>query len=323
MRERPAIVGASKVLARELGALTALLVICVALALAKPQAFPRPDNLLNVLTQVAPVAIVAAGMTLVIISGGIDLSVGSVLAFSGCTGGYLMASRGMNGWEGLLGSLLVGLGFGLVNGLLITRIGLPPFIATLGIMGIARGLAFRTTGGATIYNVRPEFLFLGSSKIGFLPTATIALIIVYLVGHYVLAKTRVGRYTYAIGGNEAASRLSGVPVAGAKLFAYGVTGLLAGLAGIMTAGRVGAATPQAGDGFELDVIAAAVIGGASLTGGQGRMLGSVIGALIMGVVRNGLNLMLIDANWQRVVIGSIILLAATIDLLQKRRSNRG
>jgi len=311
--------GLGTTLARELGALTALLLICGALSIVKPASFPRPDNLLNVLNQVSPVAIAAAGMTFVIISGGIDLSVGSVLSFSACVGGFLTASTGQNGWVALLGALLVGLGFGALNGLLITRIGLPPFIATLGTMGIARGLAFRITGGATIYDVRPEFLYLGSQKLGFIPAAALAMLLAYLGLHFVLTRGGIGRYTYAIGGSENASRLSGVPVALTKLFAYSLTGLLSGVAGIVTAGRVNAVAPQAGDGFELDVIAAVVIGGTSLSGGQGRMVGSIIGALIMGVVRNGLNLMLIDANWQRVVIGSIILLAAAIDLLQKRR----
>lgn len=315
--------GISGTLARELGALTGLLLICAALSIAKPASFPRADNLLNVLTQVSPVAIVAAGMTFVIISGGIDLSVGSVLSFSACVGGFLGASLGWNAGLSLLGGLLVGLCFGAFNGALVTVVGLPPFIATLGTMGIARGLAFRMTGGQTIYDVEPGFVFLGSGHVGFLPAATVALLVIYVVGHIVLSRTRIGRYTYSIGGNEQASRLSAVPVAWTKLFVYSITGMLAAVAGIVTAGRVNAVAPQAGDGFELDVIAAVVIGGASLSGGQGRMVGSIIGALIMGVVRNGLNLMLIDANWQRVVIGSIILMAAAVDLLQKRRAARG
>lgn len=319
---RDAFTGYRRNLTRELGAFTGLLLICIALSIARPDSFPHADNLLNVLMQVSPVAIVAAGMTFIIISGGIDLSVGSVLAFSACVGGYLMATLGVSGWIALVSTLLVGVAFGAVNGLLITRIGLPPFIVTLGTMGVARGLAYRMTGGATIYDVRPEFVFLGSRDIGFLPAATAVLIVVYLIGHIVLTRTRVGRYTYAVGGSEDASHLSGVPVARTKLFVYALTGFLAGLAGIITAGRVGAVAPQAGDGFELDVIAAVVIGGTSLSGGQGRLVGSIIGALIMGVVRNGLNLMLIDSNWQRVVIGSIIVLAATIDVLQKRSARR-
>ncbi|HEX2924125.1 MAG TPA: ABC transporter permease [Chloroflexota bacterium] len=306
-------------LTREFGALTGLVLICIALSIAKPDSFPRADNLINVLMQVSPVAIVAAGMTFIIISGGIDLSVGSVLSFSACVGGYMAASMGLNVWVALAGALAVGLIFGGLNGLLITAVGLPPFIATLGTMGIARGLAYRMTGGATIYDVRPEFIFLGSGKVLGLPAATVALVIIYIVGHLVLSRAKVGRYTYSIGGNEDASLLSGVPVWKTKLFAYALTGLLAAVAGIITAGRVGAVAPQAGDGFELDVIAAVVIGGTSLAGGQGRLVGSIIGALIMGVVRNGLNLMLIDSNWQRVVIGSIIVIAAAIDVLQKKR----
>jgi len=306
-------------LTREFGALTALLLICIALSIAKPESFPHADNLLNVLTQVTPIAVVAAGMTLVIISGGIDLSVGSVLSFSACAGGYLAVTLGMNVWIAMLGSLLVGLAFGTLNGLMVTKVGLPPFIATLGTMGMARGLAFRITGGGTIYNLDKPFLYLGSERVGgVLPAAILVFIFVYITGHLLLTQTRIGRYTYAIGGSEDASRLSGVPVGRTKIFVYAATGLLSAVAGVIMAGRVSAIAPQVGDGFELDVIAAAVIGGASLSGGQGRLVGSVIGALIMGVVRNGLNLMLIDSNWQRVVIGSIIILAATIDVLQKR-----
>lgn len=307
---------------RELGAFSGLLMICIGLSIAKPDAFPQSDNLLNVLMQISPVAIVAAGMTFVIISGGIDLSVGSVLAFSACAGGYLADSMGLNAWLAMFGGLIAGLAFGALNGVMVTKIGLPPFIATLGTMGIARGFAFLITDGGTIYDLDDAHLYLGQYSVGGLvPVAILVFAVVYLVGHLFLTRTPTGRYLYAIGGSEDAAHLSGVPVARTKILAYAVTGLLAALAGIIWTGRVRAAAPQAGDGFELDVIAAVVIGGTSLTGGQGRLVGSIIGAMIMGVVRNGLNLLAVGQNWQRVVIGSIIVLAATIDILQKRRTS--
>lgn len=269
-------------------------------------------------------AIVAAGMTFIIISGGIDLSVGSVLAFSACVGGYLGATLGWNVWLTIVGALMVGLCFGAFNGFLITKLSLQPFIVTLGTMGIARGLGYCITDGRTIFDLKPAFFYLGAGRVfgSMIPAATLALVLVYIIGHIILTRMRVGRYTYSIGGNEDASILSGVPVVKTKLFVYALTGLLSAVAGIIMAGRVNAVAPQAGDGFELDVIAAVVIGGTSLSGGQGRLVGSLIGALIMGVVRNGLNLLAIDSNWQRVVIGSIIVIAVTIDVMLKDRGSR-
>lgn len=258
-------------------------------------------------------------MTLVIISGGIDLSVGSVLSLSTCLGAFVATSLNFSGYAAIASTLVTGLCFGFLNGLVITKIGIPPFIATLGTMGMARGLAFRMTNGGTITNIPSEFTYLGSQSMGFVPVVVLVLLIVYLIGHIVLTRTRVGTYIYAVGGNENAAKLSGVPIDKTKLFAYACVGTLSALAGVVNAGRVGAVPPQAGEGYELDAIAAVVIGGTSLSGGQGRMIGSLIGALIMGVVRNGLNLMNVDPNWQRVVIGSIIVLAATVDVLQKRR----
>ncbi|MCL6628648.1 MAG: ABC transporter permease [Armatimonadetes bacterium] len=309
-----------KLFSRELGAFTGLVLICTALTILEPARFPEIGNLLNILAQVSQYAIIAAGMTLVIISGGIDLSVGSVLSLSTCVGAFVATLLGFGGYTAIATTLVVGLCFGLVNGLLITKIGIPPFIATLGTMGVARGLAFRMTNGGTITNIPHEFAYLGSQSVGFIPAVVPALLFVYVIAHIVLARTRVGMYIYAVGGNENAARLSGVPIGKTKLFAYTCVGTLSALAGIVNAGRVGAVPPQAGEGYELDAIAAVVIGGTSLSGGQGRIIGSLIGALIMGVVRNGLNLMNVDPNWQRVVIGSIIILAATVDVLQKRRA---
>ncbi len=307
---------------RELGALSGLVVICIALSISAPESFPKASNFINIVTQVSHVAIIAAGMTLVIISGGIDLSVGSLLAFSACVGGYLAHVMHLSPWITILGALVAGAGFGLVNGLLVTRLSLQPFIATLGVMGIARGLAMRITNGGTFYELSPQFLYLGDAKIWHFPVAILAVVVVYVVVHVVLAKMKVGRYTYAIGGNEDASRLSGVPVNQTKIFVYVLTGLLAAVAGLIVAGRDHAVVGTDGDGLELDVIAAVVIGGTSLSGGQGRLIGSLIGALIMGVVRNGLVLLNVDPNWQKAIIGAIIVVAVVIDAYQKKRSAR-
>jgi len=302
---------------RELGALTGLIILCVFLAIRQPE-FLQLQNLMNVLRQVSMIAITAAGMTGVILTGGIDLSVGSVLSLSAC-GAALSIKR----WEWASGpGILFGLGIGtlcgIANGGLVTHVPLPPFIATLGTMGIARGLTFVITGGQTVYQLPEAFRYLGTGMVGRIPFPVILMTFIFAGMHVLLTHTRLGRYIYAIGGNETAARLSGVAVNRGKMIVYMLTGLLAGLSGLIYAARLDAAAPEAGDGFELDVIAAVVIGGTSLSGGEGRVLGSLVGALIMGVVRNGLNLMVVSSNWQRVIIGAIIIIAVTIDVIQRR-----
>jgi ribose transport system permease protein len=306
---------------KELGAFSGLLLLCVVLSFGSPY-FLSVTNIMNILRQSSLIAIVAAGMTFVIITGGIDLSVGSVLSLASCLSAGMMINMGWNIWVAVAMGLFIGGLMGFINGLLITKIPLPPFIATLGMMGVARGLAFVYTGGAPIYSFHGHFRFLGNGMVGPIPFPVILMLVVYCFAHILLTRTKVGRFSYAIGGNEEAAILSGIPIAWYKGIVYTMTGFLAAMAGLVLAARLDAATSVAGDGFELDVIAAVVIGGTSLSGGEGKVIGSLIGALIMGVVRNGLNLLLVSSHWQRVILGLIILAAVTMDVLRKSKTGR-
>ena len=276
------------------------------------------SNLLNIAEQATIIAIVAVGMTFVIITGGIDLSVGSVLAFAG----VVMASALHSGLSLPL-ALLVGLGIGLlcgmVNGLLITIGRLPPFIATLGMMSVARGAALMFTEGRPISGFSESLRSLATGEVLRIPTPVTIMIVLYAIAHFVLRRTKLGRYTYAIGGNEEAALLSGINVRVYKTMVYGIAGMLSGLAAILLTARLNSAQPIAGMSYELDAIAATVIGGTSLLGGEGTVAGTLIGALIMAVLRNGLNLLTVSSFFQQVVIGSVIILAVLIDMALKRR----
>lgn len=308
-----------------LGVWAVLVALYLLIAIREPS-FRGWVNFRNVLTQIAMVAIVGVGMTYVIIAGGIDLSVGSVAALAACVAGTLMVDHHWSGGVGILVTLLIGLGVGLVNGLAITAVGLPPFIATLATMVMARGLAFVISGGGAIYGLSAVYLWAGSGNLADrfpllqkLPFMIVLMAALYVVGHTQLQRTRLGRYVYSVGSNEEATRLSGVPTGRVKVYCYTLCGLLAGIVGMLATGYVGAAEPTIGDGMELDVIAAVVIGGTSLSGGIGSLPGTFAGALLTGLVRNGMNLMQWDSNWQKVAIGAIIFIAVMIDMFQKRR----
>lgn len=302
---------------RQLGTLSGLLGLIVVLWILTPH-FLTVSNLLNVAQQATIIAIIAVGMTFVIITGGIDLSVGSVLAFAG----VVMANALLSGVPLPL-ALLIGLGVGLLcgvtNGLLITIGRLPPFIATLGMMSVARGAALMFTEGRPISGFSEGFRSIATGEILRIPTPVVIMIVVYLIAHFVLKRTKLGRYTYAIGGNEEAALLSGINVKLNKTMVYGIAGLLSGLAAILLTARLNSAQPIAGMSYELDAIAATVIGGTSLLGGEGTVSGTLIGALIMAVLRNGLNLLSVSSFFQQVVIGSVIIFAVLIDMALKRR----
>jgi ribose transport system permease protein len=302
---------------RQLGTFSGLLGLILVLWALTPH-FLTISNLLNVAEQATIIAIIAVGMTFVIITGGIDLAVGSVLAFSG----VVMAST-LHAGVPLPVALLIGLGVGLicglVNGLLITVGRLPPFIATLGMMSVARGAALMFTEGRPISGFSETFRSLATGEILRIPNPVIIMIIVYVLAHFVLIRTKLGRYTYAIGGNEEAALLSGINVRLYKTTVYGIAGMLSGLAAILLTARLNSAQPIAGMNYELDAIAATVIGGTSLLGGEGTVAGTLIGALIMAVLRNGLNLLTVSSFLQQVVIGSVIILAVLIDMALKRR----
>jgi len=302
---------------RQLGTFAGLVSLSLVLWAATPH-FLTVSNLLNVLEQTSINAIVAVGMTYVIVSGGIDLSVGSVLALSG-----IALARGLE--AGLpapvaIGvALLAGLACGVANGLLVTYGRLPSFIATLGMMSVARGGALMAAEGRPISGFSEGFRALATERVLMIPAPVLITALIYLSAHFVLSRTVFGRATYAIGGNEEAARLSGIHVRFHKTLIYGVAGLTSAAAAVILTARLNSAQPTAGTNYELDAIAATVIGGASLLGGEGTLLGALIGALIMGVLRNGLNLLNVSSFFQQVVIGAVIIVAVLIDMALKRR----
>lgn len=302
--------------ARQFGTLAGLLGLGLVLWILTPH-FLTVSNLLNVAQQTAINAIIAVGLTYVIITAGIDLSVGSLAALAGVVVASLL-QRGVPVPVAIAAGLATGFAGGLVNGLLITQGRLPPFIATLGMMSVARGAALLYTDGRPISGFSDGFRWLATGTIGPLPVPVVLMGVVYVVAHLVLRWTRFGRYLFAIGGNEEAALLSGVPVRFHKTMVYGVCGLLSGLAAVVLTARLNSAQPIAGINYELDAIAAAVIGGTSLMGGQGSAFGTLIGALIMGVLRNGLNLLGVSSFVQQLVIGTVIILAVLTDTLVKR-----
>jgi ribose/xylose/arabinose/galactoside ABC-type transport system permease subunit len=304
--------------ARQFGTLIGLVVLCAVLWILTPH-FLTVSNLLNVAEQTSINAVVAVGMTFVILSGGIDLSVGSIVALAGVVlGTALQGGQPLHVAVPL--ALAVGLACGLANGALISWGGLPPFIVTLGTMSIARGAALLFTEGRPVSGFDPSFRVIATGRVGFIPAPVIVMAFVYVVANFVLARTTFGRYVYAIGGNEEATRLSGVPVRFHKTMIYGVSGLMSAVAAVVLTARLNSAQPIAGMMYELDAIAATVIGGTSLMGGDGTLGGTLVGALIMGVLRNGLNLLGVSSFLQQIVIGGVIVVAVLLDTMLKRKN---
>ncbi|MFI6053180.1 substrate-binding domain-containing protein [Streptomyces violascens] len=298
------------------GALSALVVLVAAMALLSGD-FLTTQNLLNVGVQAAVTAILAFGVTFVIVSAGIDLSVGSVAALSATVLAWSATSEGVPVWLAVLLAVATGIACGLVNGVLVSYGKLPPFIATLAMLSVGRGLSLVISQGSPI--AFPDSVsVLGNTLGGWLPVPVLVMIAAGLVTALVLSRTYIGRSMYAIGGNEEAARLSGLRVKRQKLVIYALSGLFAAVAGIVLASRLVSAQPQAAQGYELDAIAAVVIGGASLSGGVGKASGTLIGALILAVLRNGLNLLSVSAFWQQVVIGVVIALAVLLDTLRRK-----
>ncbi|AOR72251.1 sugar ABC transporter permease [Burkholderia stabilis] len=296
--------------------LVGLVVVCVAMMIASP-GFLSAANLENVLRQVSINAIIAVGMTCVILTGGIDLSVGSVMALSGTLAAGLMVA-GVNAVAALAIGIAVGLGFGFLNGVFVALAGMPPIIVTLATMGIARGLALIYTGGYPIDGLPDWVAFFGSGKVLGIQAPVLIMLIVYASAWLLLEGMPFGRYVYAIGGNEQATRLTGVRVARVKLIVYTLAGLTSALAAIVLTGRLMSGQPNAGVGFELDAIAAVVMGGTSISGGRGAILGTLVGALLLGVLNNGLNMIGVNPYVQNVIKGGIILLAIYISRERSR-----
>lgn len=297
------------------GALVGLIVLCLALFIATPD-FLKLNNLVNIGIQASVVAILAFGMTFVIVTAGIDLSVGAVAALGAMVSAYSFSTLGLPGILTLVIGLLIGALAGAISGLSIAYGKLPAFIATLAMMSVARGLTLVISDGTPIPTSGSVSLL--GSNIGAFPVPIIAMVVAGLVCWFVLSRTVLGRSMYAIGGNEEAARLSGLPVKRILVTVYALAGLFAGLAGMVLAGRLSSAGPQAGVGYELDAIAAVVIGGASLAGGSGRATGTLVGAILLAVIRNGLNLLNVSSFWQQVVIGLVIALAVGFDVLRRK-----
>jgi ribose transport system permease protein len=298
------------------GALTALIALAVAMSFLSGD-FLATQNLLNIGVQAAVVAILAFGSTFVIVSAGIDLSVGSVAALSATVLAWSATNQGIPVWIAVLLALATGIAAGLVSGVLVSFGKLPPFIATLAMLSVGRGLSLVISQGSPI--AFPDSVsHLGDTIGGWLPVPVLVMIAMGLITAVILNRTYIGRSMYAIGGNEEAARLSGIRVKRQKLIIYGLAGIFAAVAGIVLASRLSSAQPQAAYGYELDAIAAVVIGGASLSGGVGKASGTLIGALILAVLRNGLNLLSVSAFWQQVVIGVVIALAVLLDTLRRR-----
>ena len=280
--------------------------------------FFTASNILNVLRQISVVAIVAVGMTYVIITGGIDLSVGSVLALTAVLSAVLM-KQGVNMFLAIIAGLLLGALLGFINSLLITsRIGMPPFIATLAMMGIARGLTLVVTGGVPIFGLPDAFGFFGGGYLLLIPVPVIIMLLIFAICHIHLTYTVGGVQLFSVGGNPEAARLSGINVNGVKTKAYIISGVTAAIAGVILASRLTSIEPLAGTGYELTAIAATVIGGASLFGGAGSLIGTLLGAMIMGVLSNGLNLLNVSTYWQQVVIGGAIAITVAIGTFRKK-----
>jgi ribose transport system permease protein len=301
----------------EYGIYVAFGLLMVALALVSP-VFATPSNLFNVALQSSINALLAFGMTFVILTAGIDLSVGSLLALSGALAGGLMVGGALPWPLAALVGLGAGTLLGVVNGIAITAFRIPPFIATLAMLSIGRGLTQLYTSGRPFTGLDPAFTQLGQGEIGPVPIPVLVMLVVVVAGWVVLRFSVIGRHVYAIGSNPEAARLAGVPVAQVVVAVYAISGLLAALGGLVITARLSSAQPTAGAGFELDAIAAVVVGGMSLSGGEGSIIRSLIGALIIGVLNNGLNLLNVDPFVQPVVKGLVILVAVGLDRLKTR-----
>lgn len=306
-----------KEIASKYKSLIGLVLLCLIITFVTPS-FLTLSNITNVFTQVSVNAIIAVGMTFVILTGGIDLSVGSTLAISGALSASIIKSTG-SVTLAIIVAALVGIAIGLINGLLISKGKLQAFIATLATMTIFRGATLVFTNGTPISKLPEKFVNIGNGKLGFIPIPVIITVIVSIIAIYVLSQTRFGRYLYALGGNEDSARLSGINTNKIKTLVYVVSGFASSIAGVIITSRIASASPNAGTSFELDAIAAVVIGGTSLAGGEGKITGTLIGALIIGVLNNGLNLMNVSPFYQSIVKGVVILIAVLLDKKSRKK----
>lgn len=303
-------------LGQVVGILLILIVLGGLFALLTPR-FLTANNLINVVRQASINIVLAAGMTFVILTGGVDLSVGSILGATAVVALLVSLAPGFSGFA-IAAALMAGLGFGVFNGALIAYFDLPPFIITLGSYTALRGLAYLLAGGTTVINSDINFAWVGNGQLGPVPWLVVIALAVIVVGWFILKRTVLGTHIYAVGGNRRAARLTGIKVNQVLLVAYGVSGVLSGLAGVMSASRLYSANGMLGEGYELDAIAAVILGGASFSGGIGDIWGTLIGALIIAILNNGLTLLQVPFFWQLVVKGLVIIAAVTLDRLRTR-----
>ncbi|WP_370633745.1 ABC transporter permease [Frischella sp. Ac48] len=302
-----------------IGILIALILICIILAFSTP-VFLTQDNMLSVLRQVSTNMCLALGMTLIIMLGGIDLSVGSIVAMAGTlTVGFISIGE-MGIIPAILLGLLIGTLCGAANGAAIAYTGIPPFIVTLAMMMIARGIGFIYSGGQSIRIFDDNFTTIGTGYLGVIPYPVIYMFVFIVVMLIIVNRTRLGTYIYALGGNREAARLSGIPIKRVEIIVYTIAGFLAAFAGIVLAARMYSGQPSVAQGYEMDAIAACVLGGISMSGGIGRISGTILGVFVIGIINNGLNLLGVNSFWQLVAKGVIIFLAVYVDILKRKRS---
>jgi len=316
--------GVVKYFKDNIGIIIALFAMCIFLVIfpTTRATFLTPKNVFNILRQNASNLFLATGMTMVIILGGIELSVGSVIALSGVVAAGCVVNFGLPEIVAFLAAIGVGALVGMFNGFVICKTDIPPFIVTLASMNITKGIALVLTGGSPIRCMTDAFKFPGAGYVGPIPTPVILMIVVFIVATLMVNRTQLGRHIYAVGGNAQAAKFSGINVQKVKFIVYTYTGIMAGIAGVVVASRLYSGQPTAGDGAEMDAIAAVVVGGTSMSGGSGRLGGTLIGVLIIGVLNNGLNLMGVDSNWQYIVKGFVILLAVYVDFIRNKKAGR-
>lgn len=303
-----------------MSALIVLIVLCIGLSIAEP-AFYSIGNLINILQQVTVYAVLALGVNVVIFTGGIDISVGSIVAFTGIVMGKLIVECGLPDPVGILAALLIGAACGTFSGVMIAKFKLQPMIATLAMMSMARGAAYTLADGQTITGYSDGFRWIGVANIPGtrIPVQIVFMLLLYVLFYYVMKYRKFGRFIYSIGGNEEATRLSGIDVDKYKILAYTISGLCAAIASVILVAKLNSAQSTAGLDYEMDAIASCVIGGTSLLGGYGSVWGTLVGAIIMFVIRNGLNLLNVSSNLQKLVLGVVILLAVLADSLRNRK----
>ena len=300
------------------GALVAVIVLGVLLTFASPY-FLTTGNLSNVLVQASVIALLAGGQTFVILTAGVDLAVGAVTALAGAVAGHLMLKAGVDPYAAMLVAVAIGLGVGLFNGYLVAFVGIPSFIVTLGGLTLWRGLAFESTGGFDNAGLPEPFPFLGYGEVLGVPMPTVVMVLFYGVMAFVLSSTKLGRYVYAIGSNEMGARQVGINIRWYKLGVYVVSGLACALAAIVLMARMDSSSGKMAQNFELDAIAAVILGGTSLFGGRGSIWGSLLGAILITMIRNGMNLLEISQFKQMMAIGAVVIVAVWIDVVRRKR----